>query len=274
MDRIVEYLREAGLVKKRSIPGWILFALFIAWQALGHASTADWAWGLLHPKSTPSVEAYPPAGWSLMEHSWIVSFVLFFAGLIWLTVVVVLSRMGPRGPQISAKYLRKHLMPRSPWAGITAKLIRSMNAEMAPSEHDLLLKVYLVNLSRRSTTIQKITAEAEIDGKWELLKAGDLQPYCLAFEKESSRSGAIRTIKSSRIALESLWEKVRDVELRQDIGFSGWLAFQIDAPTDKLGETKTNFRVSIVDAANRAHPIVGTDAENEVEGGRIAFMPQ
>lgn len=131
-------------------------------------------------------------------------------------------------PDISAKYLRKHFVPRSPWAGVTAKLAECMNLAMGPTEHDLLLEIYLVNRSEQATTLQRVEVEAQIDGEWRKLKEGRLSPYQLAIDKEEAFAhGGLKNVMATKQKLSILWDSIRNVELRKGIAIKDGLPLRL-----------------------------------------------
>jgi hypothetical protein len=89
-------LRE--LARRRAIPAWLMFIVgFIldVWWIAGQASTGNYVLSLLHPSKTPS-----PAS-STLSQMWrppnaVVPTLLLFAGLIWLTALLVLPTLAAK----------------------------------------------------------------------------------------------------------------------------------------------------------------------------------
>lgn len=174
-------------------------------------------------------------------------------------------------PQINARYVRTHLLGRSPWLGLASQLFQNANQAVPPAEHELLFEVHLVNVGECSTTLRRFEAEAELDGAWRPLQVSSLDHYRIVFDEGeiSPRTGLCR--RKQWEGLPDLWARVKDVELRKGIGYQGWIAFELVIESAKLQEKPMNFRAYVVDALDNRHPIAKDNSQPEV--GRITQSP-
>ena len=174
-------------------------------------------------------------------------------------------------PAISAKYVRKNIIPRHPFEGMAAKINRDAGGRSPAASFDLLLEVHVVNTTAHARTIQKIEAEALLEDKWVRLKEADLALYQLAHEDSRFAKGGMRNVMAKMERLESLKQKLRDTPLLYGVGVQGWLAFEIWAENDQLEEKQTQFRVWLVDSLEGKNPVVTIDELNRE--GRITYVP-
>jgi len=87
-----------------------------------------------------------------------------------------------KNPLLAAKFLHSHLLPRSPFGSIAQQLLANMGRKSYETTSDFIFEIHAVNITDASTTIQDVTAEAEIEGAWvKLPRLRDLSNYELVF---------------------------------------------------------------------------------------------
>jgi hypothetical protein len=167
-------------------------------------------------------------------------------------------------PLIAARFMRGHLMPWSPFSGMVKDLFKSMGKPDYETRADFLFQIHLVNITRNTTTLQQITAEAEIDGKWiKLPRLEDLSNYeLLTFQHKEDADGPLARDKGKVEELPSLWDMVKGRKLEYGIGLEGWVGFEVTAMSTEF-DKPINHRVRLVDAMGGIHPVVTLKAEPE-----------
>jgi hypothetical protein len=249
MTRIIELLRKRGLLAKRSIAGWVLAVIGLVWKALGHGSTLWWVSSFFQQNSASQSAMSTP-----MPDGSIISLVLFFVGIAWLTAIVFIPFLRPN---IYAKILCGAFIARNPYDELTRSAYQLMKMPLGPSEHDFVMKIFLVNRSIWPTTIQRIEAEAEIDGQWIKLKPCDLDHY--ADERITDQklvNSPLRNIFTKKLPLVDLQTKLRDETLSRGVHRDGWVAYGLQIEPDKVEKQKVNLRMTIIDALDGRHPVL------------------
>lgn len=167
-------------------------------------------------------------------------------------------------PIIAARFVRAHLMPWSPFSEMVRDLFRSMGKPAYETRADFLFQIYLVNVTHNPTTIQQITAEAEIAGKWTTLpRLDDLSNYeMLTFQHKQDAEGPFARDRGKVEELTGLWEKIRGRTLEFGIGFDGWVGFEVSAMSTEF-DKPINHKVRLVDALGGIHPVVTLKAAPE-----------
>jgi hypothetical protein len=158
-------------------------------------------------------------------------------------------------PLIAAKFLRAHLMPRSPWADMVKDIFRAAGRTSYEAESDFLLEIHAVNVSLNPTTLQDVVAEAEVGGKWvSLKKLLDLSMYEIVFDPmKETDSPFVRDFKTEK--LDSFWDRVSGKALTRGVGYKGWVGFELVTDSTNL-EKAVNHRVRLIDALGNIHPVV------------------
>jgi hypothetical protein len=162
-----------------------------------------------------------------------------------------------REPIIAAKFMRAHLMPWSPFSGMVKDLFKSMGKTAYETRADFLFQIYLVNVSDNVTTIQQITTEAEVGGKWvKLPRLDDLSNYELVtFQNKEDAVGPFARDRGRVEELTSLWDKIKEKPLERGIGFEGWVGFELEALSTEF-DKPINHKVRLVDALGGIHSVV------------------
>jgi hypothetical protein len=183
-----------------------------------------------------------------------------FAVVLVVHAAVVSRASKPSANGISAKFLRAHLIPNHPFAGFVKDIYRAAQREDYISESDFLFEIYLVNKGV-PVTIQKITCEAERDGKWEALPLVDnLDDYQLRFPDQLIDNPSWIGGKTAKVLdLEpNLANELKGKVLEKGVGYRGWLRFAIKLTNAESGKPVNN-RVSFIDALDIAHPVLLPD---------------
>ncbi len=138
----------------------------------------------------------------------------------------------------------------------------------------LSLEINLVNITENSTTIDRISAEAEIDGKWIALKfVSDLSNYEIAFDDEQLPKGPFSDAYARIEKLTSLWDKLKGVELKRGVSVSGWVDFEVDIPEAQL-DKPVQHKIRLVDALGGTHPVIVLASNPPDKSGRIKHSDQ
>jgi hypothetical protein len=258
MSWIKERLRDTPLRRRRSIPAWIAFGFWVIWQVLGHASTADWILGILRSISRQGTVAPTKASttsqWPIMQHSGIISLVLFAVAIAWLTVVALIPDIKPR---IYAKFLRLNLVARHPAEEFTVSAMKALRLPLGPTAQDAVVRIFLVNHAFQATTVQRIEAEMELDGVWRKMAPCDLDHYVeLTEESAKFRNTNLRNVMAKKVPLDGLLAKLRGSVLRRGIHYEGWVAFGVEEEPEKMEGKKVNLRMFVVDAFEKRHPVL------------------
>ena len=169
-------------------------------------------------------------------------------------------------PLIAARFVRAHLMPWSPFSSMVNDLFKTMGKPDYETRADFLFQIYLVNVTHNTTTIQQITAEAEIAGKWtKLPRLDDLSNYeLLTFQHKEDAEGPFAADKGKVEPLDSLWNKIKSRPLEYGIGFEGWVGFEV-AAMSTVFDKPINHKVRLVNALGGIHPVVTLTAAPEPE---------
>jgi hypothetical protein len=176
-------------------------------------------------------------------------------------------------PQISAKFLSCCWRPHNPFTAYADQGLRMMKQPLGPTAHDFLYEIYIVNLNDNTTTIQRIEAEIEIDGKRIPLKDSSLEPYELSLiGQKEYQAMPIKAVIAKKAPLESLWSKIDHMELKKGIGYRGWLAFQAMVPFDKLDGKPFPSKLSLIDAMDGRHPV--RLVEPLSEDSTVTYVPK
>jgi len=181
-----------------------------------------------------------------------------------------------REPLIAARFTRSRLIPRHPYAEITKDLMKALNKPFTATS-DFLFEIHLVNTSDNPTTVQKITAEAEINGNWVVLpEFHDLGHYEIVFDDDGEGQPKRRLSKPDEAdvkQLSSIWLELRGKELRRGVGVQGWIAFEISADSNVFDKPVMN-RVRLVDALGGLHPVITSSADPPDKRGRLRYSPK
>jgi hypothetical protein len=158
-------------------------------------------------------------------------------------------------PIIAARFLRAHLMPRSPYINIVRDVFKAAGRDSYETESDFMFEIHIVNVTSHTTTIQDVIAEAEIGGKWITLpRIDDLSDYeCVIEDREDI--GSIYQPKPITQTLTNLWQELQGMRLERGIGHQGWLRFGLVTNNSNL-EKPINHRVRFVDSLGEIHSVV------------------
>jgi hypothetical protein len=182
--------------------------------------------------------------------------------------------MAPQ-PIIASKFVRAHLMPRSPYADMVRDIFRASGRTDYETSSDFLFEIHAVNTTDNVTTIQKMVAEAEIGGKWvQLPLLDDLSNYQLVFDdsKTSTQGGKSFTTKDERVEeLNSFWEKIKGVPFNRGIGYQGWVGFELTTQSAELSKPVMH-KVRLIDAFGGTHPVVNIEPPDTK--GRLQHSPK
>jgi hypothetical protein len=171
-----------------------------------------------------------------------------------------------RCPIIAAKFLRAHLLPRSPFAGMVKEIFSARGKSNYETTSDFLFEIHAVNVTNTATTISSINAEAEIDGKWiRLERIDDLSDYEKVFDRAGSegRGGKIFNVNDERIEqLPSFWERIKNAHFSKGIGYQGWVRFELITTSDRL-DNKVLHKVRLVDSLGGIHPAISVGPHSD-----------
>ena len=180
-----------------------------------------------------------------------------------------------KDPIIAAKFLRAHLVPTSPWAEMVKELFVLAKKPAYETDADFLFDIHLVNVTDNVTTVQDITAEAEIDGKWcSLPKLDDLSDYQLETYKDKEDSEKPFAHDHAKIQeLTSLWPSIKGVPLVRGVGHEGWVGFRLDVVATAL-EKPINHKVRLIDAMGGVHAVVTLEPPPSEPYSQIRHSPK
>jgi len=244
---MIDLLRQKGLLAKRSIGGWISLLISIIWKIINSASTISWALGLTH--ASPQKDS----GGS-MHISSLAPSLLFVVGVLWLTAVVFVPIFRPN---IYAKLIRGTFIAHHPYDDRTRSAMQALRVPFGPTDHDLVVKIFVVNKSIWATTVQRIEAEALIEDSWVKLRPSELAHYADEQVMDQKLAhGGLKHIAIKKIPLEDLLAILRREPLRRGIHKEGWAAFALKIDPNSLEKEKLNFRLSIIDAFDRSHAVL------------------
>ena len=165
------------------------------------------------------------------------------------------SLLAKADTDIAAKFVRAYLVNRHPFASFIGDVYRAANREYLV-ESDFLFEVHLVNKADVSTTIQKMTCEAEINGAWvSLLQLDSLSDYQLEFKDrvEDSPSWIGGQHKKVEDLLPDLAERLKGTILAKGVGYQGWLRFGLNLGPNE--PSPVTHRLSFTDALDVSHPV-------------------
>ncbi|MDE3161978.1 MAG: hypothetical protein KGL64_01860 [Acidobacteriota bacterium] len=252
---MLKILHQKGLLSARSVGGWALLIIASAWKFIGSLSTASWVWGLLRSASPSVIASRPTGGGNMLAGSASsISTVLFLAGLAWLTAIVFVPIFRPN---IYAKIVRATFVARHPFDELTRSTMQVLHLPFGVTEHDLLMRVFVVNKSTSPITIQRIEAEAELDGVWVKLRPSDLSHYAdKKVEDRKLANTGLRNLAIKKMPLDDLWNKLKEQPLSRGVHKEGWLAFELQVDPEHIEKNKVNFRLTIIDSLDGRHPIL------------------
>jgi hypothetical protein len=169
---------------------------------------------------------------------------------------------------IGAKFMRQHFVNRNPYDELNQQALELMHLASLATAHDLLCEIHLVNRETESVTIQRIEAQADVNGHVLAMTPSDLDNYQLAFnEEEKFAHSPLKTLFQKREDLPNLWDKIRGTELKRGVGYQGWVSFGLMATPDELKE-KVIFQVTLIDSLEGRHPVLLT--EKIAQAGEVA----
>jgi hypothetical protein len=158
-------------------------------------------------------------------------------------------------PIIAAKFIRAHLIPRSPWADMVRDIFKASGRTSYEAESDFLFEIFAVNVTNNPTTLQNIEAEAEIAGKWlPLKKLDDLSRYQLVFDPNNEADLPFHDDAKTE-ELTSFWSRAKDVVFSRGVGCQGWVGFGLVTDSPNL-EKPIMHKVRLIDALGNIHPVM------------------
>ncbi|HET9099468.1 MAG TPA: hypothetical protein VFN62_03680 [Acidobacteriaceae bacterium] len=172
-------------------------------------------------------------------------------------------------PIIAAHFRRMRLVPRYPFSNEVKQVYDLMHTKFSATA-DFLFEIFLTNVSVHPTTLQRITAEAEVEGKWVSLPlVNQFENYELTFDSDARFAGTAFTHMYAKAEpLKSIWDEVKGVVLERGVGYQGWVGFELVASSDAIDKPIPS-RVRLIDALGGIHPVVTLAKDPPYETGRI-----
>jgi hypothetical protein len=255
------------LVKKRSIFGWVMWALALGWKRLGDWQNVEWLQQHLLPHAWPKAMLHPDY----------VTIALIIGGFAWFTIIILWPKkadvIGP-APATDGFYieLRFNLIyPKKgdlPFQLLEGKFkAEGRNPEEIRTDCDVLFELYAVNQGEKSLYIKDFSAWLEIEKQWcKLLLennfyADDVWDGSVQYGLERPQEGEFGEWPEELPSL--LLKKNAAVSSHEPI--EGWLRF---TAVDVNPRHQYPVRVAIIDSLGREHHIDKVELKNRKIGLR------